>query len=110
MLSCPLTATVFTKQRKERSKNKASAHGRRTNLALRSSLPVTSFLLSTNGNLLLTTIMLPLEVKPGSVDIFDVFSDQLSVACAAETRRHRDRRCRATVSLLFVGADSVARL
>lgn len=48
-----------------------------TNLALRSSWPVTSFLFNTNGNLLLTTIILPLEVKlPDSVDIL-TFSDQL---------------------------------
>lgn len=40
-----------------------------THLALRSNWPLSSFLFSTNGNLLLTTIMLPLEVKlPGSVD------------------------------------------
>jgi hypothetical protein len=33
-----------------------------THLALRSSFPVASFLLRTKGNLLLTTIMLPLDV------------------------------------------------
>ena len=44
-----------------------------TNLALRSSFPVVSFLLRTKGNLLLTTIMLPLEEKlPGSVDMLPI--------------------------------------
>lgn len=81
-----------------------------TNLALRSSWPVTSFLFSTNGNLLLTTIMLPLEEKlPGSVDIL-MFSDQLlQTVCSVEEGKkwHREwvisvARLHTRGSLLFL--------
>lgn len=68
-----------------------------TNLAFRSSLPDSSFLFSTNGNLLLTTIMLPLEVKlPVSVNmpssIFFCVVDIFDIAVAFSKIKENERK------------------
>lgn len=79
----------------------------RTNLAFRSSLPDSSFLFSTNGNLLLTTIMLPLEVKlPVSVNmpscifffVVDIFDIALTFSKIKENERKAGVRYEGRVS------------